>query len=307
VAILRRDANGLAHQGPLKLDLDAVVASALRLEPLPTSVSRLAVLVSDDDSAMRDIVEVISFDQALTANLLRRANSASSASRSAIKTVHEAVVRLGTGIVLSLAMSTTVGERLSGAIPEYGLGEHELWAHSVRASLAADLLRSRAKVPVPIESSTAALLHDVGKLILARHLGPEILDLLAAAKQIEGLSQAQAEALVLEVNHAELGAVVAQHWRLPDSIVHGIGYHHDPDQCGEPVAFVVHLANLAAHEVERTEVRAAEQTGAGAAEQTGAGEAERDASLRELGIGPESWGPLCATVAARYDELSSRY
>jgi HD-like signal output (HDOD) protein len=292
VAILRREANGLAPQpAPLKLDLDAVVASALRLEPLPTSVTRLAVLVADDEAAMRDIVEVISFDQALTANLLRRANSASSASRAAIKTVHEAVVRLGTGIVLSLAMSSSVGTRLSGAIPQYGLEEHELWAHSVRASLAADVIRSKAKVPVPVESSTAALLHDVGKLILARHLGPEILDLLAAAKQVDGLTGAQAEALVLEVNHAELGAVVAQHWRLPESIAHGIGYHHDPEQCGEPVAFVVHLANLAAHTLEDLEVR----------------EPERDASLRELGIAPASWDALCATVSERYEDLSSRY
>jgi HD-like signal output (HDOD) protein len=276
----------------LIIDMDAVMASALRLEPLPASVARLAALVADDNSEMRDIVEVISFDQALTGNLLRRANSASSASRNAIKTVHEAVVRLGAGTVLSLAMTSSVGPRMRVAIPEFGLAERDLWTHSVRATLAADVIKRAAKVPIASEVATAALLHDIGKLVLCRFLGPGILGLIAAAKEVDGLSQLDAERLLLEVNHGELGGLVAQHWRLPESIVHGIHYHHQPDQCGEPIAYAVHLANRISHELD---------------EKPAGDSLSLETSLRELGIDPAKWATLVETTGERYEELSARY
>jgi HD-like signal output (HDOD) protein len=277
---------------PLVIDIDAVIESAQSLEPLPASVGRLASLVSDQDADLREIVEVISFDQALTGNLLRRANSAASASRNPIRTVHEAVVRLGTGTVLALAMSTTVSKRMSRGIPEYGMAEGDLWRHSVRAALAAETIRSAAKVPVPPEAPTAALLHDVGKLVLCRFLGPGILNMLRLAAEVDNLTSLQAEAIILEVHHGELGGLVAQHWRLPDTIVRAITYHHTPEQALEPICFTVHLANLVSHHLQ------------------GDTDIEREArtnSLVELGIDPTRWDTICSTVATRYDELSGRY
>ncbi|MGD9793937.1 MAG: HDOD domain-containing protein [Acidimicrobiia bacterium] len=282
----------LSNADQLTIDLDAVMASALSLEPLPASVARLASLVADEGSDLRDIVEVISFDQALTGNLLRRANSASSASINSIRTVHEAVVRLGTGTVLSLAMTTSVGSRMRVAVPEYGLAERDLWAHSVRATLAAETVKRNAKVPVPSEVATAALLHDIGKLVLCRFLGPGILGLISAAKDVDHLSQLNAERLLLEVNHGELGGLVAQHWRLPDSIVSAISYHHQPDQCAQPIAYATHLSNLVAHELEETE------PGDGL---------DRATAMRELGIDPAKWESICGTVKERYEELCARY
>lgn len=277
---------------PSTIDVDAVIESAQSLEPLPASVARLASLVSDQEADLREIVEVISFDQALTGNLLRRANSAASASRNPIRTVHEAVVRLGTGTVLALAMSSSVSKRMSRGIPEYGLAEGDLWRHSVAAALGAETVRSAAKVPVPAEAATAALLHDVGKLVLCRFLGPGILNMLRLAAEVDNLTPIQAEQLILEVNHGELGGLVAQHWRLPDTIVRAIAYHHTPDQILEPISYAVHLANLVSHHLRgETDVEVD----------------ARQASLRELGIDPDRWDTICSTVATRYEELSGRY
>ncbi len=202
------------------------------------------------------------------------------------------MVRLGTGTVLALAMSTSVSKRMSVAIPEYGMAEGDLWRHSVRAALAAETIRSAAKVPVPAETSTAALLHDVGKLVLCRFLGPGVLHLLRLAAEVDHLTPLQTEQIILEVNHGELGGLVAQHWRLPDTIVRAISYHHTPEQVLEPIAYAVHLANLVSHHLQADEEPDPQS---------------RIQSMVELGIDPDRWETICATVATRYEELSERY
>ncbi len=164
------------------IDLDAVSRAAGCFEPLPASATRLAALVADEIPDVARIVEVVSYDQALTAALLRRANSSWSASRSEITTVKDAVVRIGVGPVVALALSVNVRDRLSAPVPAYGLAEGDLWNHSVAATLAAECLMRVAPRRLPTETPTAALLHDVGKLVMARFVDGESLGAIEAGR-----------------------------------------------------------------------------------------------------------------------------
>lgn len=230
------------------IDLDTVAREARRLEPLPASVTRLAALVCDGTPDLADVVDVVRCDQALTAAVLRTANSSWSGSRTEITTVADAVVRLGSGPVLSLVLAVNVRSRLDAAVPEYGLAEGELWTHSVAASLAAEHLVQAAAGRLPSATTTAALLHDVGKLVMARFLDAELLLRVAQARD-GGMALATAEAYVLGVDHGELGALVAQSWGLPLALVHGIGRHHEPDGDHRAIAAAVALADEVAHSV----------------------------------------------------------
>ena len=118
------------------IDLDEMAQAASQLEPLPTSSTRLAALVCAGTPELGQVVEIVQFDEALTASLLRSANSSWSASRSEIKTVRDAVIRLGASPVLALTLGMNVRRHLGDALPQYGLSEGELWRHSVAASLA---------------------------------------------------------------------------------------------------------------------------------------------------------------------------
>lgn len=225
------------------IDHRELLSSAEAVDALPISVSRLTALVADGDPEIKDIVEVISLDQALTANLLRRANSASLGGRAQITTVRDATVRLGTSAVVSMALASSVSRRMQRALPAYGLAEGELWSHSVAASIAADLIRLRATVTVPVESSTAALLHDFGKIVLSQHFGPRVLELLDHAAEVDRMNLLEAETAVLGVNHADIGALVAQQWKLPYSIVDAILHHHSTDPDLMPMNAAVSLAH----------------------------------------------------------------
>jgi HD-like signal output (HDOD) protein len=289
--VLSRVAPGQAHP----VDLALLAESARSLEALPASLVRLAGLVADPDADLAPIVEVVTYDEALTANLLRRANSAVSASRSPIRSVHDAVVRLGMGTVLALAMSASLSTRMRRALPQYGLAEGELWEHSVTTSLAIDVLRARSSTTLPPEASTAGLLHDLGKLVLCRFLGPNVLEVVRTAATTEGLSWTAAEQRVLGVHHGALAGMIAEQWRLPPSIIAAVSRHHTPAEGPEdPIVWAVAAADVMAH-------------GAAGASPTPHDLEVRRGACAVLGVPGEQWPAMVAEVGHRFQELRERY
>jgi HD-like signal output (HDOD) protein len=224
------------------VDEVALAASAEAAEPLPHTVTRLAGLVADPDSDIREIAEAVSLDVSLTADLLRRVNSAALGGRATITSIRDAAVRLGRSHLLALALASSVGRQMSQAVPAYGLQAGELWERSVAASVAAEVIRTRAGAPVPVEAATAALLHDFGKVVLARHFGDRILDMVDLAAVQEGLDLLAAERALFGLTHAEIGGAVAEAWELPATIVEGIRSHHDVHHWLSPVGATVSLA-----------------------------------------------------------------
>ena len=231
------------------LDLHQLIAKAYDLEPIPMSGTKLANLIADPDSTLESMIEVVSLDQALTGRALRAANSAASAARSPITTVKDAVVRLGRSTMLTLGFGTKVRQQFQEALPEFGLAENVLWRHSVAAALVAESMGSMCKVQIPAESYAAALLHDIGKLVLARFLDPDLLSYLQRAQSEGRCHPLEAEMEILEVNHAELGGLIARHWGLPSSIALGILYHHTPTEEHPLVCHVVCVANVLAKSI----------------------------------------------------------
>lgn len=225
------------------LDLHQLIAKAYDLDPIPMSGTKLANLVADPESSLESIIQVVSLDQALTARILRAANSAASAARSQITTVRDAVVRLGRSAILTLGFGAKVREQLQQSVPEFGLAENVLWRHSVAAALAVESMGVLGKAPIPPEAYAAALLHDIGKLVLARFLDPELQSYVHRAQEEGRCNPLQAEMEILEVNHAELGGMVARHWGLPNSLALGIQYHHSPNDDLPPVCHVVCVAD----------------------------------------------------------------
>jgi HD-like signal output (HDOD) protein len=280
---------------PHTIDIDALTRSAQHLEALPASVARLAALMAADEPNIQDAVQVVALDQALTLRVIRAANSAASASAVPIATVREAVQRVGLRRVLSLAMAVGVQTRMVRALPEYGLTEGELWRHSVAAALAAESAQAFCRVPLPPETQTAALLHDVGKLVMARFLEPNMLRLLAEAREKGGLSSLRAESELLLVHHGELGGLIAQHWKLPECVVTGITHHHTPGLAGDIIADAVHLANVTAKHAG---------TGYSANEEDRRLDAE---SMERLGLTTDGFAALCDRVTNRLGAVLALY
>lgn len=231
------------------IEIEALIKQADELQPMPASAVKLVSLLSSGEADVEAITNVIRFDPALTVKLLRMANSAFSGAAMVITTVQEAVARLGTRRILSLGVATHARPLMRVQVSAYGYQEGEMWRHAVLSMIAAELAPRVCRVTVPPASSTAALLHDIGKLVMAHFLDLQILELLSRARKEGGLTLIEAETQVLQIHHGELGGLIARHWNLPEIIVKGITYHHHPDQGEDVVCDVVHLADVAAKQV----------------------------------------------------------
>ncbi len=202
------------------------------------------------------------------------------------------MLRLGTVALLDLILEGYLN-RLRTATPVYDLSEHDLWLHSAAAQLAVRALmaeRPRARIP-PI-AETAALLHDIGKLIVSRHLKADVRDLVAHAKT-RGITFVEAEREVLGVDHTEVGAAMAEAWKFPPEIVEAIRRHHStPFTPPTPVLDAVALANVVAKTIE---------TGLGA---EGLNFAVDPGSYRRLGVDFATFGRVCLQADSWLKEVT---
>lgn len=278
-----------------------LLAAAESVEPLPHTVARLATLVADPDSDIREIAETVSLDLSLTADLLRRANSAALGHRANITSVRDAVVRLGPSTLLSLSLASSVGGRMLQALPAYGLRQGALWERSVAASIAAEVIRSRARIPVPPEVGTAALLHDFGMVVLARHFGNQILNMLSLAAGTDGMDLLETERVVFGLTHADIGGAVAEAWGLPLTIVDGIRDHHETHKDLSAVSAAVGLACAMSFEIITREPDP---------EELASRLTRRRAAtplLQILRLDHDDYHDIVATSAERFDEVADRY
>ena len=302
------DAPTVTQEGPTveraaqAIDLLDLFSSAEAIDALPITVTRLAELVADDAHDFRDIAEVVSMDQALTALLLRRANSAALGGRTHITTVRDAAMRLGTGALLSMALASSVHNRMTGALPAYGLSAGELWKQSVSASLSTDVLRVKAQVTVPPEASTASLLHDFGKVVLSTHFGAQVLTMLEQAASSEDLDLLSAERAVFGVDHADIGGVVAQRWKLPHTIVDAIIHHHEVDPGMTPTVAAVSIAHAMVHDVLAEP--GVEDDGPRHSYDVAA---THGVLLESIGIDPADYPSVLDAARARYELMADKF
>jgi putative nucleotidyltransferase with HDIG domain len=225
---------------------DRLLEGIQQLKPLPITVQRLNTALSDEEVSPKKVADIVEYDGAVAANILRAANSAAYAGRYQTKGIRDAVVRLGTNTLLTIVL----GEHLKSMkvpAPMFDLTEDDLWLHGAASSLAvrAMMRESPAKI-IPEGATIAALVHDIGKLVMVRYLKTDVFEILSLCEK-RTLTFVEAERELFGCDHAELGAAIARKWSFPAPIVGAIERHHMmllPDP--EPILDAVMLANLAA-------------------------------------------------------------
>lgn len=216
--------------------------------PLPSTVTRLAVAIADDRSELEEVAGIVREDPMVVAALLRESNSAASAPVSEIVTVEAAIMRLGMARVLAVAADSGVTKQTRDELVSYQLGAGELWDHSIRCSYVAEAVHKMARRTTGPEVVTAALLHDIGQMLLDKILDPVYFD---EAWASHGEITA-AERELVEVDHAELGALLLELWGIPWSISDAVRHHHQPEFGESAMPYVVAVADLFVHEIFET-------------------------------------------------------
>ena len=228
--------------------LKRITQSIIGLPTLPTVITQLISLIDNPKTSARNVSQLISTDQALTAKILKLANSAFYGFPREIATVQHAVVVLGFETVKNLGLSVSVLERFSGADAATGGDEFDrqkFWEHSISCGVAARLLAGKLRYRMPGEAFAAGILHDIGRLILSQYFPVEFAEILLLMRE-ESLYIGHAEEQVLGVTHAEVGSWLAERWNLPDQLEQSIAMHHAPGRIKGPAELpsLIHLADF---------------------------------------------------------------
>jgi putative nucleotidyltransferase with HDIG domain len=224
--------------------LNEILAQVQAFPSIPGSAAKLLKLLEQADPSLAEIEGVLRLDPGMTANVLRLTNSAYFGLRAQVGSIRRALTLLGLKTVRQLIVTSCVNAMLEKPVPGYELPPGELWRHSIAVSVAAEGLVRELRLPAEDDIFTAALLHDIGKLVLGQHVRAALPAVEALTK--EGLSFEQAEARELGIHHGEIGARILHRWSLPGRIVDAVRWHHDPEAAGAPARAtdIVHAANV---------------------------------------------------------------
>jgi len=212
--------------------VDEIINEIDKLKPMPVVTHKIMAIAGDPKSSMSEMSEIIAYDQGLTANLLKLCNSAYYGMPREIDSVHQAMVLMGLEQVVDIVLMSNSPEDLKNSHKGYDLAEGELWRASVSSALIARELAEKKGLSNNHLIFTAALIKDIGKVILGQYVADtfEEINHLVSEKEY---SFREAEKEVIGIDHAELGSMVAEKWEFSSRMVEIIKNHHMPEESKE--------------------------------------------------------------------------
>lgn len=212
-----------------------------KLIPRPDIALDVMTLANQADCDLTALCKRINQDPSLMANMLRLANSAYFGYMKEIHSIRDIVVRLGLDSVKMIAITSASAGVLKSPQEAYNLEPGSLWRHSHATALLSAIIGRFARVEVTSSLYSAALLHDVGKIILNRQLQIETMHRGGIG---EFSSMVEMENALLHTDHAKVGEALLQKWGLPESITEPVGAHHSLSACKDRLPCqIVYLAN----------------------------------------------------------------
>ena len=229
-----------------RVTLDAVMRTIHKLPSLPTVVIDLLASLTQEDLDIDVLSKKITTDQVLTAKTLKIANSSFYGMSRQVGTVAEAIAVLGFHTIRNLV---TTAAMVNG-LPDNSRASFNMvhfWRHSIATAVCANAIAMELGSHKS-EAYTAGLLHDIGRLVLATQFAVEYEEA-THYRVAHDCYASEAEAATLGLDHAAVGALLAQHWKFPNPMQQAIALHHQPNTTA-PLSLMVHLADAIAHALD---------------------------------------------------------
>ncbi len=207
-------------------------AKTLKVLPtLSTVVDRVFEVLNDKNASFRELVDIVRYDQAISSKIISIANSAYYSRGVKIMSLQRAMIIIG---LEELRYVVTCLAFLEGILRKLSLKDEDLmalWRHSVYVACSAKVLSTNTLVEEPEKVFTAALVHDIGKVILYMYLEDY-------RHLIDGCNTRRRDVCGEErarfgIDHQEIGYYMSMKWRFPSEFGKIIRYHHDNQPVGE--------------------------------------------------------------------------
>jgi putative nucleotidyltransferase with HDIG domain len=217
------------------------------MKTLPHVAIRLSKLISDENSAMVDFEEVIKLDPTLVLRLLKLANSPFYGLRNKVSSIPRIVVLIGTKTLRNMVVVEALKEIFKTQGGERVFSRNKLWLHSAAVSIMAKMVAERVFQKESEDPFLCGILHDVG-IIVEDSVVPELLDEVLTRFVPGGTPLIELEREIIGTEHSEVGALLAEDWKLPKVVSEAVGGHHANRRNVAPdsVGGIVQIANFMA-------------------------------------------------------------
>jgi len=224
-----------------------IAGAVLRLPALPNIVLELIHALDDKDVDTHTLAQKISYDQTLTAKVLRLANSSFYGMQSKIGSIPHAITVLGfnsvRSLVLAAAMVDTFADHASG-----DLDHANFWKHAIGTALCAKVIAAHRGANQD-QSFIAGLLHNIGRLVLATCSPQRYRDVLQrCAQRNEDLLTAEIH--VFGIDHKTAGKAVLEYWKFPAAIVGTLSSGQDESPAQGDSAAIAAVADAIAYALD---------------------------------------------------------
>lgn len=225
------------------LSRDALLQAVNVLPAGPQILARLGTLLGDINTHSEEVVAIIRRDNALTARVLRVANSVAYRGEEPVASLEEALLRVGFAEIYRITGFAVAAQVAGQFLPCYEVTAAQLRENSLLTALIMEALAESAGFD-PRAAYTAGLLRGTGKIALdraARASGAEL------SYETRSGRLGEWETSVFGFNNCEAAAIVLEGWRFPPSTIEAIRDHYAPPQPSS----LAQLLNVAAGAAER--------------------------------------------------------
>jgi len=214
-----------------------------KLPTIPAVAHEILNLVGDENVSVNRIESVVENDPAISGKILSVANSAFFGTKQAIKTLDNAIMRIGFNNVKNIALGISIMTVFDEGKGHEVLDYQRIFNHSVSVGFIAKRLSEELNLGTADEIFINGILHDVGFLVLSRYFADNYKDVLENLHN--GQTLLESEKNVLEFDHADMGAWLANQWKLPNNIKDTIEFHHAPSHAKRSLKHVsvIHVAD----------------------------------------------------------------
>ena len=195
------------------------------LPTLPLIAIKVNKMLQDYNTPIEKLSTVIKNDQAMVPRILKLVNSSFYGFKSKIANIDRAIILLGFNTISNAIVAVAIVDALSIKETSDDFIMKDFWEHSVAVAVISRYLAEKSRLCLPEEAFTGGLLHDIGKLILSQYF-PELFNKVIISAKENNSTFYKAEKKEIPLTHAQLGAFMADKWKLPDCLIDTIRYHH---------------------------------------------------------------------------------
>jgi putative nucleotidyltransferase with HDIG domain len=205
----------------------------LQVKTLPHVAFKLTRMISEDKDTMQEFESVIKLDPTLVLKTLKLVNSPIYALRKKVTNISEAVVYIGMENLRNMIIVSSIKEIFKDQCHSDSFSRPQLWLHCAAVAICNQMISERIMGEKGEDSFLCGILHDFGMIVEDQVVHDDFLKACDAYQENNRLITT-IESDIIGTNHCEVGAIISQQWKLPESITKGIKKHHNKNSTLPP-------------------------------------------------------------------------